>query len=61
MAVINFSVPQVRDRVGQLVRDGYLVRESRGVYDLTEKGFTVLLAEAEARVAKPTKKPERGQ
>jgi hypothetical protein len=46
MAVIKFSVPEVRARVEQLVRDGYLIRESRGLYDLTEK---------------PKKKRERGQ
>ncbi len=61
MAIIKFSVPQVRARVRQLVRDGYLAKESEGLYDLTQKGFAVLLAEAEARITKPTKKPERGQ
>ncbi len=61
MAVIKFSVPQVRARVRQLVRDGYLAKESEGLYDLTQKGFAVLLADAEPRIMKPTKKPERGQ
>jgi hypothetical protein len=48
-------------RMRELERDGYLFKIEHGDYAITMEGLAVLLAEADAPIPKPTKKPERGQ